>query len=87
MTGKEYSVSTGALSYHWSTHTKASQVLNGLSIPLPIRQALLPSIKYLELNVPKVLLQLMGGNTTSIKDDYRSDQIGFILQNAGVLQH
>ncbi|KAJ2916214.1 hypothetical protein MD484_g4188, partial [Candolleomyces efflorescens] len=34
-----------------------------------------------------VLLQLVGGNTTTIKDDYRSDQIGFILQNARILQH
>ncbi|KAJ2921867.1 hypothetical protein H1R20_g15225, partial [Candolleomyces eurysporus] len=35
----------------------------------------------------KVLMQLRGGNMTVIPDDYRKEQINFLLENAAVLQH
>ena len=35
----------------------------------------------------KVLMQLRGGNTTVIQDDYREEQITFLHDNAAILQH
>jgi hypothetical protein len=35
----------------------------------------------------KVLMQFDGGNTTIIQDDYRKQQMSFIIENAAEFHH